>query len=106
MHREKSSIEDSAAGLRQVCWWVVEVRALPNYRLFVRFADGLEGEVDARPMIFGRRAGVFSPLRDPLRFAEVGMEDGAVTWPGELDLAPDKMYDEIKAAGHFTMSDD
>src|ERR1043166_4233240 len=32
MHREKSSIEDSAAGLRQVCWWVVEVRALPNYR--------------------------------------------------------------------------
>ncbi len=25
--------------------------------------------------------------------------NGAVTWPGEIDLAPDAMYLEIEAAG-------
>ena len=28
---------------------------------------------------------------------------GAVTWPGELDLAPDAMYDEIKARGEWVL---
>jgi hypothetical protein len=32
----------------------------------------------------------------------MGIEHGAVTWAGDLDLAPDAMYDEIKAAGHWT----
>jgi hypothetical protein len=33
----------------------------------------------------------------PVRFAEVRVTDGVVTWPGDLDLAPDAMYDEIRA---------
>jgi len=31
------------------------------------------------------------------------VNDGAVTWPGELDLAPDAMYDEIKANGRWVV---
>jgi hypothetical protein len=45
------------------------------------------------------RAGVFAGLADPTRFAEAYVQYGAVTWPGELDLAPDAMYAEIKKAG-------
>jgi hypothetical protein len=29
---------------------------------------------------------------------------GAVTWPGEIDLAPDAMYAEIKRGGHWILS--
>ncbi|MEO8622163.1 MAG: DUF2442 domain-containing protein [bacterium] len=78
------------------------VRALPGHRLAVRFADGTSGEVDVSKLIFGPMPGVFEALRDPVLFEQVGIELGAVTWPGELDLAPDAMYDEIRANGSWT----
>ena len=83
-------------------WAVIQVRPLPGYRLAVQFADGTTGEVDVSKFIFGPTPGVFEPLRDPARFALVGIDHGAVTWPGALDLAPDAMYDEIKAHGSWT----
>ena len=83
-------------------WTVVDVRPLPRHRLEVTFADGTYGEVDVSKLIFGQVPGVFEQLRDLERFAEVGIEHGAVTWPGELDLAPDAMYDEIKTKGSWT----
>jgi hypothetical protein len=42
------------------------------------------------------KAGVFAALADPLLFAQVQLDYGAVTWPGELDLAPDAMYAAIQ----------
>lgn len=45
------------------------------------------------------KAGVFSELRDISIFNEAHIEYGAVTWPNELDLAPDAMYDTIKNSG-------
>jgi len=89
-----------------VPWWVVEVRVLLNHRFFVKFADGLEGEVDAREMVFSPQAGVFTALRDPRVFERAYIDHGAVTWPGELDLAPDRMYDEIKANGRWSIERD
>jgi len=35
-------------------------------------------------------------LSDPSRFKEVAVVNGAVTWPGGLDLAPDAMYEDIR----------
>ena len=83
-------------------WRVAAVRSLPGYRLLVRFADGTSGEVDVSKLIFGPMPGVFEVLRDPALFEQVGIELGAVTWPGKLDLAPDAMYDEIVASGKST----
>ena len=80
-------------------WNLYAVRALARHRLWVRFVDGTEGEIDASPLIFGRRPGVFEPLQDPKKFAKAYVADGVVTWPGGLDLAPDAMYDDIVAAG-------
>jgi hypothetical protein len=36
-------------------------------------------------------------------FSQATLVYGAVTWLGELDLAPDAMYDEIKATGEWDM---
>jgi hypothetical protein len=42
-------------------------------------------------------------LRDLDRFAQVTLVYGAVTWPGDLDLAPDAMYEQIKATGEWNL---
>ena len=82
-------------------WRVTHVKALPGFRLHVRFVDGIEGHVDVSGLIHSKKAGVFAALADPARFKQVYVEVGAVTWPGELDLAPDTMHDEIKKSGEY-----
>lgn len=43
-------------------------------------------------------AGVFAQRAEPSLFAQAFVENGAVTWPGEIDLGPDAMYQYIKKA--------
>lgn len=76
---------------------------MPDYRLLVKFVDGTTGEVDLSRIVLGGKAGIFAALRDPVLFAEAYVEYGAVMWPGEIDLAPDAMYDEIKKEGRWTL---
>jgi len=59
--------------------------------------DGTEGEVDFPGPVRSEGAAVLAQLRDPELFAGVHVKSGAVVWPGEVDLAPDAMYDEKKS---------
>jgi hypothetical protein len=80
-------------------WRVREVTALPGFRLSVRFADSLAGIVDVSAMIASPAARVFARLRDPALSGQVGVAQGAVVWPGELDLVPHAMHAEIERHG-------
>lgn len=73
-------------------WDVVEVTAESDYTLFVRFADGASGRVRIWPE---KMTGVLAPLRDREFFERVFIDQGAVAWPGEIELAPDAMYEEV-----------
>jgi len=84
-----------------VPWDVVEVEAFPDFRLRVRFVDGLQGMVDMSARVHAKDAGVFAALADPALFEKVYVEHGAVTWPGDLDLAPDAMHAAIKKHGEW-----
>lgn len=77
---------------------VVFVRTSEPYRLHVRFADGLEGVVEAGDLI--RFRGVFEKLKDPSYFAKarVSRTLGTVVWPNGADIAPDTLY-ELVASG-------
>ncbi len=79
---------------------VVSVQPLEHLRLAVRFRDGLAGEVVLKE---SHLQGVFEPLKDPEFFAQVSCVNGFVEWPGEIDLAPDAMYDEIAAHGTWNL---
>ncbi|MDA8059459.1 MAG: DUF2442 domain-containing protein [Nitrospiraceae bacterium] len=81
-------------------WDVVEVHAEPPLALKVRFADGTQGQVRFEP---SHLTGVFAALKDPLMFIQVHIDHGALTWPGDVDLAPDAMYDAIKAHGEWVL---
>jgi hypothetical protein len=79
---------------------VVKVTVLPSRRISVCFADGLSGQVEFRDThLFG----VFVALKDPEFFAQVHCKQGFVEWPGDIDLAPDAMYQEIKARGVWVL---
>jgi hypothetical protein len=73
-------------------WDVVEVKPEADYNLFVRFADGMSGRVRISP---DKLTGVLAPLRDQRFFERVSIDQGAVAWPGEIDLAPDAMYQDV-----------
>ncbi len=77
-------------------WRVTEVSVIEDHAVRVRFKDGLEGVVRFLPGFFRC---VFSHLSDPAQFRQIKVEAGAVTWPCELDLAPDAMHEEIKQRG-------
>ena len=76
-------------------WDIVEVRPEAGFSLWVRFADGVRGQLQLNPEDL---TGVLAPLRDPEFFKGVFLEHGAVAWPGEIDLAPDAMYHAIARA--------
>jgi hypothetical protein len=84
-------------------WRVAAVSTAPGWRLRVRFVDGLEGTVNMSGLVHSPKAGVFAALADEILFRQAYLEHGAVTWPGELDLAPDAMHAEIKARGEWTL---
>jgi hypothetical protein len=73
-------------------WDVVEVKAEPGGRLFVRFTDGTNGMVQ---LDLSELSGVLAPLRDPSFFERVFVDHGVAAWPGDIDLAPDAMYQQV-----------
>lgn len=81
-------------------WDVVDVQALAPLALSVRFADGTVGHVQFEST---HLTGVFEALKDPVHFQQVFVQDGAVTWPGDLALAPDAMYESIKTQGEWIL---
>ena len=100
MRSEATAQEDIAVGLEPCSPLVVAVGATSGLTLHVRFEDGIQGTVRFLPSYF---TGVFEPLRDPSFFALATVEHGAVTWPAELDLAPDAMYDALKKHGCWVL---
>ena len=104
MRRESITEENLPAGV--VCtspWRVIKVIPLNNYSLEVEFVDGTQGSVEMSCLIMSDKAGVFSKLKDSKLFNQVYLEHGTVTWPGEIDLAPDAMHDEILQHGKWIL---
>lgn len=80
---------------------VASVHALDGFRLEVQFVDGTRGVVDLSALIGREDAGVFSALKDESLFRQAEVVYGAVTWPNGLDLAPDAMYEALRATGEW-----
>ncbi len=82
-------------------WNVIDVKTLSPRSIQVTFADGISGKVHFEP---SHLTGVFEVLKDSDVFRQVRIEHGAVTWPGNLDLAPDAMYEAIKINGEWILN--
>jgi len=79
---------------------VASVRALDDFRLDVSFDDGTSGVICLKERLFGP---MFEPLRDPMLFNQVRVDEfGAICWPNGADLAPDALYERMRAAKQST----
>lgn len=68
----------------------LEVEARPDYHIWIRYADGSEGEVDLSHLA-GR--GVFKLWDKPGAFENVRVaDDGAIRWSEDVELCPDATY--------------
>jgi hypothetical protein len=104
MRKQSVAKENIAPGI--VCtasWRLSKVKPLPNYELEVKFNDGAHGIVEMVRLIMSDNAGVFAALKDHDLFNKAHLEYGVLTWPGEIDLAPDAMHDAIKQKGRWVL---
>ena len=76
---------------------VIDARHAGGYRVWLRFADGPSGEIDLERELWGP---AFESLRNVDEFAKlyVDPECKTLVWPNGADLAPEFLYDELKAA--------
>lgn len=104
MRAKSITKENIASGIKCLApWRLTEVKPLPDFVLEVTFMDGVHGFVKMHDFILSSGAGVFAVLKDVDLFNQVHLEFGAVTWPGEIDLAPDSMHHEIKQNGTWIL---
>jgi len=64
------------------------------YVVWVRFADGTEGEIDLEAELWGT---VFAPLKDMEEFKRMDLDPelGTLVWPNGADFAPEFLYQRL-----------
>lgn len=68
----------------------VSVKALPHYRIWVRYSDRAEGEINLSHLA-GK--GVFALWDDYRNFERVYVSDaGAIAWSNAVEICPDATY--------------
>ena len=86
MKTERADIADTNMNLIRP----MAVEAREGHRVWLRYSDGSEGEVDLSTLAGG---GVFEAWDDPAFFARVSITDyDAIAWGEELELCPDALY--------------
>ena len=75
---------------------ITEMKYLSEYRVWLRFDDGKEGEVDLQDELWGE---VFEPLKQLERFKTVYLdrELNTICWESGADFAPEFLYTKLIA---------
>ena len=75
---------------------VVDARYAGGYRVWLRFSDGLSGEIDLADQLWGA---LFESLKAVDVFAKlrVDPDTDTITWPNGADLSPSWLYTALKA---------
>lgn len=70
-----------------------DVEAREGYRIWLRYSDGVEGEIDLSDLV-GK--GVFAAWNEPDFFEKVHVtEHRAIAWDGDIEICPDTIYMEL-----------
>lgn len=69
---------------------VSSVTTGPDFKLSLEFSNGEHRRFDMAPYL---HLPVFRPLGNPGFFALAQVDYGTVVWPGEIDIAPETLYD-------------
>ena len=70
---------------------VVSVEVLQDYKVLLGFDNNEKKIFDYAPHI---NDGVFRKLKNPVYFARASVQGGTVAWDGDLDFAPEYLYEK------------
>lgn len=72
-----------------------EAKYRRDHRIWLKFADGVEGEIDLESELWGE---MFEPLKDKARFSEfvLNRELQTIVWPNGADFAPEFLYQKLR----------
>ena len=70
---------------------VISVHARPEFQLDLEFKNGERRRFDMRPLLVMKP---WNRVAKPALFERVRVEYGTVVWPGEIDIAPETLYDD------------
>ncbi len=77
----------------QVILDVMRVETQPDYRLLLEFENGEKRIFDMAPYMDEKP---FVKLKGSPLFAKASVDYGTVVWPGNIDIAPETLYDESR----------
>lgn len=69
---------------------VIRVSPKDDFTLELWFDNGAHRVFDVRPYL---DRGVFTRLKDPAKFKQAYVAFDTVCWPGNIDIAPETLYD-------------
>lgn len=74
---------------------LLDARHVAEFTLWLRFSDGVEGEIDLRRELYGP---VFEPLKnlDVFKAFTVHPELHTLVWPNGADFAPEFLHDNVR----------
>ncbi len=72
--------------------WVIDARHIDEYKVWLSFNDGAEGEIDLSSEIYGE---VFEPLRDVNYFKKFKIVGHTLSWDNGADFAPEFLRSSI-----------
>jgi hypothetical protein len=82
---------------------VTSVKAVSDFRLVITFNTGERRCFDMRPYL---QHPVFRRLENPAFFNMARVDYGTVTWPGEIDIAPETLYEHSEPLRPATRVED
>jgi hypothetical protein len=73
---------------------IAEMKYISDYRIWLKFEDGSQGEVDLETELWGE---VFEPLKDKRFFKRVRLntELNTIAWDNGADFSPEFLYESV-----------
>jgi hypothetical protein len=74
---------------------ILEARHVTGYKIWLRFRDGTQGEVDLERWLTGP---VFEPLKGLGFFRQFSVDPRICTlvWPNGADIAPETLHEAVR----------
>ena len=71
---------------------VTKARYIGDYKIYLSFNDGAEGEINLASELYGE---IFEPLKDKTFFKSFTLEGHTLAWSNGADFAPEFLRENV-----------